>query len=148
MPVSDIIKKDVISVTPDCTIAKAAELMAREHVGDLVVARSSNGDRTPIGIVTDRDIVLKGVSEHVDLENTAVSDIMSDDLVTVQEDSGIYETIELISEEGVNRVPVVNAHGKLVGILTSNDLLELLMLELSRLTRVTDQQRQRERAQI
>jgi len=113
---------------------EAAKLMRQYHVGSLiVVSREPHGIR-PVGIITDRDLVIQALAEEVNLNDIILGDVMARDLLIAKENDTMYETIECMSRKGVRRIPVTNSQGYLVGILTMDDMLSLLSLELSSLT--------------
>jgi CBS domain-containing protein len=119
--------------------------MREHHVGDVVVVDEKDGVRKPVGIVTDRDIVIEIIAKELDLEQVAVGDIMSFDLVTARESDGIYETIQLMRAKGVRRLPVVNAKGALVGILAVDDIIGLLSEEMVELAKLISREQAMER---
>jgi CBS domain-containing protein len=138
MPVGEICNREVIIVRRDDTVHEAAKLMRQHHVGDVVVVEERNGMRVPVGIVTDRDLVVEIMAPDVVQMLITVGDIMDPNLVTVKESMGVYESIQYMRGEGVRRLPVLDDKGALVGILTLDDLLGLLaeeLLELSRLVK-------------
>jgi CBS domain-containing protein len=127
-------------------ITDAAKRMRTSHVGDLVVIENRNGRHFPVGIVTDRDIVISVVAgdpEHI--MYLLVSDVMSDDLITAREHEGIETALKRMKEHGVRRLPVVDADGALVGILTLDDVLEYLSEQQSDLVALVAREQRRER---
>lgn len=145
MRIGDICTNDTICCTRDDTVQAAAMLMRRHHVGDLVVVDNDGGNNIPLGILTDRDIVLAVVAPGLDPGSLLAGDIMSDDLLTASEADDVYETIEHMRLRGIRRVPVVDANGKLSGIVSADDLLEFLAEEMSELSRIGSWQQSRER---
>lgn len=138
MSVSEICNRDVVIVRRDDTVLEAAKLMRQHHVGDVLVVEERNGARVPLGIVTDRDLVVEIMAPELDHLTITVGDIMAPELAAVKESAGVFEAIQYMRGKGVRRLPVVNESGGLVGILTLDDLLELLseeLLELARLVR-------------
>ena len=138
MPVSEICNREIIVVQRDDTVHEAAKLMRQHHVGDVVVVEERNGVRVPVGIVTDRDLVVEIMAPDIVQMFITVGDVMGLNLVTIQESMGVYESIQYMRGKGVRRLPVVDGKGGLIGILTLDDLLELLaeeLLELSRLVK-------------
>lgn len=138
MPVSEICNREVVIVQRDSTVHEAAKLMRQHHVGDVVVVEERKGVQVPVGIVTDRDLVVEIMAPDLLQMVITVGDIMAPKLVTVKDSTGIYEAIQYMRGEGVRRLPVVDSNGGLIGILTLDDLLELLaeeMLELSKLVK-------------
>lgn len=144
MPVSEICNREVIIVRRDDTVHEAAKLMRQHHVGDVVVVEERKGMRVPVGIVTDRDLVVEIMAPAVEQMVITVGDIMGPNLVTVKESMGIYESIQYMRSEGVRRLPVVDSEGGLVGILTLDDLLELLAEELLELSRLVKYEQKKE----
>jgi CBS domain-containing protein len=129
--IKELCKRDVVSVTRETTAAVAAQLMRQHHVGAIVVCEQTNGERRiPVGIVTDRDIVVEVVAPELRADTITVGDIMVDKLVTVRENEGVVATLELMRHKGVRRMPIVGAHGQLVGIVSVDDLLGVLAEEL------------------
>jgi CBS domain-containing protein len=110
--------------------------MREYHVGDLVVVDESEGRRVPVGIVTDRDIVVGVLALGLDPAVLTVGDIMGSDLVTAAEDDDVYETLQIMRTRGVRRVPVVNTAGALVGIVALDDILEIFAEELDAAVKV------------
>lgn len=135
MSIGDICNRDVVVVEADCTIREAARVMRDYHVGDLVVVRSG-GVKEPVGIVTDRDIVVEVLGEGVDIGAVAVGDIMNDKLLTGREEDEVWDTLQRMRIAGVRRLPVVDRHGALQGILTLDDLIELFAEELAQAARL------------
>ncbi len=105
--------------------------MREFHVGDLVMVAEKSGRHIPVGIVTDRDIVLEVITEEVDMNDLDVGDFMSEDLVTAEERDGLMETIKLMRAKSVRRVPIVDGANVLVGILAVDDLIELFSEQVS-----------------
>jgi CBS domain-containing protein len=120
--------------------------MRKNHVGDLVVVEQADGgERIPVGIVTDRDIVVSVIALGLDPASLQVGDIMSDDLLTTSEGDDVYGTIERMRLRGIRRVPVVNAAGGLAGIVSADDLLEFLAEEMGDLSRISSHQQAHEK---
>jgi predicted transcriptional regulator len=138
MPISEICNREVVILQRDSTVHEAAKRMRQHHVGDVVVIEERKGVQVPVGIVTDRDLVVEIMAPDLLQMVITVGDIMAPKLVTVKDSTGIYEAIQYMRSEGVRRLPVVDSNGGLIGILTLDDLLELLaeeMLELSKLVK-------------
>jgi len=139
MPISEICNREVVIVQPDDSALEAGKLMRQHHVGDVVVIiEDSDGVRVPVGVVTDRDLVVEIFAPELDPKVITVGDIMTPEVATIKENAGVFEAIQLMRAKGVRRLPVVNNSGGLIGILTLDDLLELLaeeLLELAKLVR-------------
>jgi len=146
MLVSEFCNREVVIVDRATTILEAAKLMRSEHVGDLVVTDNRNGQQIPVGILTDRDIVVELLAEEIALDKVSVGDAMSYELLSVKEQDGLQETIVKMSDHGVRRLPVVDDAGALVGIVTVDDLMELIAEQLTDLVRLVSNELVGERA--
>ncbi|HVC49196.1 MAG TPA: CBS domain-containing protein [Burkholderiales bacterium] len=144
MPVSEICNREVIIMQPGQTVFDAACLMRQQHVGDVLVVEEREGTRVPVGIVTDRDLVIEIMAPNLDPKVITVGDIMVPELATVKENTGLFETIEYMRVKGVRRLPVVDENNELVGIITLDDLLELLAEELATLAKLIQHERKKE----
>ncbi len=133
MLVSEFCNREVVIIDQEATILDAAKLMSSHHVGDLLVVDNRNERTVPIGILTDRDIVVRILAEEIDLDKISVGDAMSYELHSINEQFGLPETIEKMRRHGVRRLPVVDDDGGLVGIVTSDDLIELIAEQLNNL---------------
>src|SRR5690242_11162446 len=136
MPIGDVCVREVVTATPDTTIEDAAQIMRANHVGDLLVVEGSNGARVPVGIITDRDIVVAVVAPKLDPAVITVGDVMPAELESIEENQGILETIRKMRAAGVRRIPVVTRQKALVGIVSIDDLFALLAEEMSALSKV------------
>ena len=137
MPIQDLARDEVVSANPDASISELAQLMRDENVGSVVITN----DKSPTGIVTDRDLATRILAERSDPNDQVARDVMTDDLCTASPESGFYEATQLMSENAVRRLPVCNEDDELVGIITADDLTELLAEESEQLTSVIRAQR-------
>ena len=144
MPIGEFCNREVVYATRETSIPEAAQLMRRYHVGNLVVVDEIDGKRVPVGIVTDRDMVIEIISQSLDLNAFSVGDIMSPQLVSVQQTEGVFETIRLMRTKGIRRIPVVNQKGGLEGIVSADDILDLLAEEMAELAKVAPREQERE----
>ncbi len=144
MRAGEICNHHVVTVSPDDSIRRAAELMRQHHVGDVVVAERSGKSLCPLGILTDRDIVVEVIAEHVGLDEVTVRDTMTDQLITANEDDDLLATLMQMRENGVRRLPVVNDEGQLVGILTADDVIGVVARELAEVWALIVRQQDRE----
>ncbi len=134
MPISECCNIGVVCCGPDASIPDIARLMRKHHVGDVVVVKQQGNGRFPIGIVTDRDIVIETIAEQVDMALLTAEDIMSAPLVTVQENESFAESLRLMRHHKIRRLPIVNQEGTLYGIVTADDIINLLTQELALIT--------------
>jgi len=137
MPIQDLARHDVITTAPDTPVADVARMMDEETIGSVVI---TEGDE-PVGIITDRDLAIRVVGESADPADHTAEDVMSTDLHTVTPDTGFYQAAEQMRASGIRRLPVCDDDGKLVGIITSDDLNELLADEHQELSTVLQAQR-------
>ncbi|SOD41399.1 CBS domain-containing protein [Nitrosovibrio sp. Nv4] len=144
MPIGEICNRDVVFLRRDDTVLEAAKLMRKHHVGDVVVVEERDGVRVPVGIVTDRDLVVEIMATELDHTVITVGDIMEQELITVKESVGIFEAVQYMRSKTVRRLPIVDETGALLGILTLDDLLELLSEELLAISKLISYQRQKE----
>lgn len=136
MFVGEICNRQVVICQSDDSVQNAAGLMRDNHVGDVIVVEHRGGKHLPVGILTDRDIVIEILAENVNPEDVTVKDVMSSELISVNEDDHVIETIEKMRDRGIRRVPVVNNDGGLEGILAVDDAIELVAELLSDLVKL------------
>jgi len=144
MPIGDLCKKEVVTVQAEDSVLEAAKRMRHHHVGDVLVTEVYSGRNIPVGIVTDRDIVMEVVAPELKPEVITVGDIMTEEFTTVKESAGVFEAIQHMRNMAVRRLPVVDDSGALVGIVTLDDLLVLLADELHALARLVTREQKKE----
>ncbi|BCX81075.1 hypothetical protein MIT9_P0653 [Methylomarinovum caldicuralii] len=144
MTVGNICNREVVIVHRDEDVLAAARLMRQFHVGSVVVVEEQDGKRIPVGIVTDRDIVVKVLARGLEPAHLRVQEIMSAGAETVAETAEILPTVERMRDAAIRRLPVVAADGSLVGIVTLDDLIDLLAEMLGDLARLVKREQQRE----
>lgn len=134
--VKSIVRERVVSASPDTSLTELAQLMEQESVGSVVIVE----DDRPQGIVTDRDITIEAVAREEDPTTVTAADVMSEDPVTVDMDSGIFDVIRAMNESNVRRIPATDADGHLAGIVTFDDFVVLLGRELKLLSDVVEEE--------
>lgn len=145
MPIGEICKREVVVAQRDDTVLQAAKLMRQHHVGDvMVIDDGGEGKRVPVGIVTDRDLVIEVIAPELDTNVITVGDIMVSDFASVKENTGVFESIQYMRVKGVRRLPVVDDNNMLIGIVTLDDLLGLLSEELDALVKLMAHEQQKE----
>jgi CBS domain-containing protein len=147
MRIGELATRRVVTATADETVAAAANRMADEHVGCLVVVQRGAGVDRPVGVLTDRDIVVKVVAERRYADATRVVEVMSRAPVVANEMDDPACALELARTHGVRRLPVVASDGGLVGILTIDDLIEWLGEQAASVVKTMRQGERRERAE-
>jgi CBS domain-containing protein len=129
MVAKDIMKTNVVTVPPSTLVTEAATIMRDENIGSLVVV---GVDKKLLGIITDRDIVVSVVANSKSPLEVLVGDVMTSELITVQENESIFEVLRVLGKNSIRRVPVMRG-GRLVGIVSVDDLIVLVVTELSNL---------------
>ena len=119
MKINDCMSKDVCYVKPDCRVYDAARIMCENHVGCIPVC---DDKKCIVGIVTDRDILLRTVACDKDVKATPVSEIMTTNVCTCGCEQNIDEAQNVMAKNQIRRIPVVDNTNKIVGILTMGDL--------------------------
>jgi CBS domain-containing protein len=146
MTVGDICQHNVTIVPRGESIVDAAKRMRVNHVGDVIVVEQHDGSRIPVGILTDRDIVLSIVaSDPGHLPFLTVDDAMTSDLVTAREDVSVTDALTTMRERGVRRLPVVDRQGTLVGIVTTDDMLRFVAGEVEGLVELMTKEQELEK---
>jgi len=136
MQVGEICTREVVCANADTTVAAAAKLMRQYHIGDVIVTQDDKGRRVPLGIVTDRDIVLGVVAPELNAGALTVGDIMGPELVTAGESEDVFDAVERMRNKGVRRMPIVQEDGTLIGIVSIDDVIEVLAEEMNSLARL------------
>ncbi len=126
MSIGEFCNREVIVTGSGTGIEEAARLMRQQHVGDLIVVESKDVGNVPVGIVTDRDLVIEVLAQGVDPSTVTIDDIMSRDPFVMEENADLWEALDRMRSKGVRRLPVVDGRGALIGILTLDDLVEAL----------------------
>ena len=146
MHAAELCNRQVVTASRDMSIPDAARLMRDRHVGSLIVTDTIDGKPMPVGILTDRDIVIEIISRDISLDEVTVGDIMTYALLKVAENENIFDVAQRMRARGVRRVPVISRTGELIGIIAADDILELLSEELSLLSRITTREAEQEKA--
>jgi CBS domain-containing protein len=134
MSIGQFCNRNVVTVSRDTPVVEAAGLMRQHHVGTVLVVEQAGDERKPVGIITDRDIVVEVVAPGLDPQLLKVGDLMTGQLAAIDEDAGYTETIREMSLRGFRRMPVVCKTGALVGIITADDILHHLASPLAALS--------------
>lgn len=125
----EILNRDVIVISPSAPISEASYLMVREKIGSLVVV---DEHYFPIGIITDRDLITSVIAQGKNPDDVVVEEVMTKDIVYVEEDTDIMDILSTLSEYSIRRIPVTK-DGKLAGIISVDDLIVVIATELAEL---------------
>ncbi len=141
MTVGRILTKDVDTIEPEATVRTAASRMLQRNVGSLVVVQDT---RRPIGIVTDRDLVIRVIAAHQDPDTTGVGSVMTEGPECISEDASVAATLATMRAGGFRRLPVVNAAGELLGVVSIDDIWRDIALRVDAIRDLLDQERPRQ----
>ena len=146
MTVGEFCNRQVVFARRQENIAEAARRMRDFHVGTLVVIDDQDGPRLPVGVLTDRDLVVRVLAQDGPAAGApAIGDVMPSKRVTAQEGDDLVDALKKMRSFGVRRLPVVNERGGLEGILAFDDLVEFVADELSDLSSLLAREQKRER---
>jgi CBS domain-containing protein len=144
MTIAEVCNRNVVHAPASTTVMEAARLMRERHVGSVVVVDEGELRRTPIGIVTDRDITIAVVALGLDAAVIRIADVMAQRFACVQGDWEVSEVIQVMQAKGVRRMVVVGADGSLEGIVTADDIVSRLADQLILLSGIATVSRERE----
>lgn len=144
MSVGKICTHQVVTVDSAIDAANAASVMRERHVGYLVVTDKDSGGGVPVGVLTDRDIVVRVVAMEIDPHVVSVGDVMTRRPLVAGEDDEIADTLRHMRQRGVRRVPVLGARGNLAGVLSLDDVVDHLRGELADITGSIDREQDAE----
>jgi CBS domain-containing protein len=130
MTVDSICNHNAATIDSDADVARAADLMRKEHVGDLIVTAQRNGHTVPVGVITDRDIVVGIVAKNIPPSQVKVGDTLRGKLVTVRESDAVGFALREMRRAGVRRLPVIDGEDRLVGVLSIDDAIDHLAKQL------------------
>jgi CBS domain-containing protein len=115
--IRDVMRASPIVLPSSATVLEAAQVMREEDIGDVIVLEQNR----LCGILTDRDIVVRGLAEGRDPAHTRIGDICSREITSVSPDASVSQAVRIIREKAIRRLPV-EEDGKVVGILTMGDI--------------------------
>ncbi len=132
MSVGDICGRDVVTINADASLVAAAQLMREKHVGMLVVVESIPGsaDQVVQGVLTDRDIVVTVIGRDAEPKSLKVNDVMTRYPLLASEGQPVEAVLRRMSSDGIRRVPVVGLRNQLVGVLSIDDVWEVMSGQL------------------
>lgn len=146
MHISEICTRSVVTCDRQTSALEVARRMRDRHVGDVVVVDMQGARPVPVGIITDRDLVVQVMALEVDPRILRAGDLMTEGVVTAAASEAVYDAIWHMRSKGVRRLPLVDAHNVLVGVLSADDVTRFLAEELGALARVGPQEIHREEA--
>lgn len=144
MNVGEICNREVVVAYRNMTLAEAAGLMREHHVGSLVVVVDRLSERVPVGMLTDRDLAVGVLAMDTDPRTLTVGQVIAGELFTVREQDSMADALRLMRERGVRRVPVLTHSGALAGLVTIDDILDILAEQLGDIVRAIEREQVRE----
>ena len=136
MSAGEYCNREIVVVEKSDSVREAAKLMRERHVGDVVVVEKTAEGAKPQGILTDRDIVIELLAKDVDVDSVSIGDIMSTHLVSVNEDTKLLDAINLMRDKSIRRLIVLTETGTLAGLLSVDDILEIVTEQLTSLSKL------------
>lgn len=146
MNVGQLCQREVVTTRPGDELSAAAQAMRSKHVGFLVVAEPAGTRQRVVGVITDRDIVIAVLAREVDTRQLRVGDVMTREPLLAEQNQPVESVVGLMREVGVRRVPVIDKDGYLVGVLSIDDVLELMAEQLVNIADSLRSERRAERA--
>lgn len=143
MNLGDICNRNVIVAYRQENLSEAIKLMRQYHVGNLVIVESSHHP-VPVGLLTDRDILISAIGAGLNPDEILIEDVMSFELVTANTCETLDFALKTMRARSIKRLPVVDEHNALVGILTIDDIVEILAEALNDIAAITQKQKNRE----
>jgi CBS domain-containing protein len=147
MSVADICRREVVTIAPEASLCGAARVMRDKHVGMLIVVGpgAEPADRIVEGVLTDRDIVTTVIGRDAQPKDLKVMDVMTRNPLLVSEGSSVAGVLGLMRADGVRRVPVVGTRNQLVGVLSIDDVLDMVADQLGAISGAIRGEQARER---
>jgi CBS domain-containing protein len=133
MEVLKLCRRNAVTIRPFEELLTAARLMRERHVGYVVVVEPlfADGSHRPVGVLTDRDIIVKVFAREVDPRTLRVGDVMTREPVTASATDSLSDALRSMRRLGVRRMPVVGVRGQLIGVLSMDEIIDALSGELS-----------------
>ena len=131
--IGEICTTEVVCCSPETSALEAAKLMRDKHVGDVVLVSNPEEDRFPIGIVTDRDLAIEVLGRGRDAAAVTLESLARKPVVIARETEDLRSVLARMRLHGVRRIPVVDEHEKMVGIVTCDDVLQALLSDMQML---------------
>jgi CBS domain-containing protein len=140
MKLGHVCESPVVTIAPDASLTDATLEMRRTQVGALVVVEERHGATWPVGIITDRDIAV-ALTTHAAGEMTRVGDVMSRHLIAAGEHDDFFDGLTKMRRFGVRRLPILALDGRLRGIITLDDVIDVLSAKLREAASVVPRER-------
>jgi len=146
MRIGEICTRTVVTCAREASALDVARLMREHHVGCVVVVEPQCGRIVPVGVVTDRDLVVEVLACAVDPELVRAGDLVVGELETATEGELVFDAVWHLRHKGIRRLPVVNQQGELTGILSADDVSRFLAEQLGGMAALASGQARQEQA--
>lgn len=147
MRVGEYCNRNVVVINGNESVKNAAELMRAYHVGDLILLEEQENKKVPIGIITDRDLVIEVMAAGVKPDSLLVRDILTEPFTYIFENDSLFYALEMMHSKKIRRLPVVNNDKALIGIITLDDFIEILAETMVNVVDVVKLQQKKEARQ-
>ncbi len=140
MRIGDLCTREAYCVSSDAPLLEAVREMHRRHVGAVVVVGRGAAAGRPVGIVTDRDVVRTEMSRRADVFSLTTGEAMTPNPLVLEESCSLAQGINRLRHRGVRRAPVIDARGKLIGLISLDDVLPAVAESLTELAKLIGRQ--------
>ncbi|KTD41322.1 CBS domain-containing protein [Legionella parisiensis] len=147
MRVGEYCNRNVVVINGNESVKNAAELMRSYHVGDLILLEEQENKKVPIGIVTDRDLVIEVMAAGVKPDSLLVRDILTEPFTCIFENDSLFDALDMMHSKKIRRLPVVDNENSLIGIITLDDFIEILAETMVNVVDVVKLQQKKEARQ-
>lgn len=145
MSVGQHCDKKMSLLAQDASILEAAQVMRKNHVGEVVIVEQQADKTIPVGIITDRDLVIEIIAMEIDLEQINVGSIVCFEIITVSKDTSLTKALEIMQLHGVRRAPVVDGNGALMGLISIESILKVLSQDMAKILKLFNTERRIEK---
>lgn len=137
--------KKISTLTQDSSILDAAKVMRKNHVGEVIIVENKMGNTIPVGLITDRDIVVEILAMEIDIETINLGSVMCIELITVNYDSSLNKALEIMQHYGIRRAPVVGNDGGLIGIINIEAVIKVVSQDMAKILKLFNNERRIEK---
>lgn len=141
MSIAQYCTKEVSLLTQDSSILEAAQMMRKNHVGEVIIVEHQKGKTIPVGIITDRDLVIEVIAMEVNIDQINLGSIMSIELITVLDGSDLDKALQIMQLHGVRRAPLVDDNGALLGLIDIESILRVLSQDMNKVLELFNTER-------
>lgn len=145
MQAGEICRRDVVTTLAETPVVEVSRLMRKLHVGSVVLIEEHDAIKKPVGIITDRDLVLEVLTLEVNPQKLLAADLVRGDLIFCSYRDDIWQCMRVMQSHGIRRLPIVDHRLSLIGIITLDDIIDVLVTQLGELSRTISSEQNREK---